>query len=440
MAWALLVVAGCQSGTIKLNDSVGDSGGMDSDSGWIPDTDTDTDTDTDSGTDTDTDSGEDTGDDGEVVIIPDLVVDCRGSGDFEEIQDAIDASVSGDIIGVEPCIYEERLDFLGKTITVYGIEGPDRTILDAMGEGTALNVETGEGAGTRFAGMTITNGYDELNGAAIEVSMSNLELEDVVIEGNLDGESMIESLGGWLDLTDVIVTGNDVNSTGQAILADGGSLTAEGLVVDCDNGVAGIYAHVPLLLDTSTVTCATGHGIENYHGEIWLQRSHITGGIYGVYTYDEAGTEEDPDDPDERMYIYNSAVGGGSVGVMALYQDVRIINSVLWGEDSALSMELCNTASYGRNSVYMNAACGVSGDQRFPSQYSAFWGNTEDGCGVTASPEVREDPRFVSFPEDLRLEEDSPLIDAGDPDGAFDDVDGSRNDIGMWGGPYGEEG
>ena len=68
---------------------------------------------------------------------------------------------------------------------------------DAEGEGTALNVETGEGAGTRFAGFTITNGYDEYNGAAVEIATSNLEMEDVIIEGNLDGESMIESIGGW---------------------------------------------------------------------------------------------------------------------------------------------------------------------------------------------------------------------------------------------------
>ena len=438
--------AGCGSGTVKIVDSVGDTGWPDTGDSSVIDSDTgggdtgDTDGETGDTADTGEDSGEDTGEDTGVEIIPDLVVDCRGSGDFTEIQPAIDASVSGDVIGVKRCVYEERLDYLGKTITVYGIDGSDVTILDAGGEGTALNVETGEGFGTRFAGFTITNGYDELNGAAVEVAMSNLEMEDVQITANLDGESMIESLGGWVDLKNVTITGNDVNHTGQAILADGGSLTAEDLVLDCDNGVAGIYAHLSLLLDRVTITCAEGYGIQNYHGEIWMQRSTVTGGIHGLYTYDEAGTEEDPDDPDEKMYIYNSAIGGGSTGVMALFQDVRIVNSVLWGADSALSMTACNTASYVTNSVLMNAACGITGDQRLTASYNAYWNNDADGCGITVTPTVSEDPGFVAFPEDLSLETFSPLINAGDPSRGSEDVDGSRNDIGVFGGPWGEYG
>ena len=45
----------------------------------------------------DTGSGEDP-----VVVLPDLTVDCEGSADFEEIQDAIEAADHGDIIAVLP--------------------------------------------------------------------------------------------------------------------------------------------------------------------------------------------------------------------------------------------------------------------------------------------------------------------------------------------------
>ena len=47
------------------------------------------------------------------------------------------------------------------------------------------------------------------------------------------------------------------------------------------------------------------------------------------------------------------------------------------------------------------------------------------------------DPMFFA-PEngDYRIYDDSPLIDAGAPDSMYVDLDGSRNDISVYGGPY----
>jgi hypothetical protein len=53
------------------------------------------------------------------------------------------------------------------------------------------------------------------------------------------------------------------------------------------------------------------------------------------------------------------------------------------------------------------------------------------------------DPGFISatlngnpFDDDLCLRPDSPLIDAGDPAAAMNDLDGTRNDLGAFGGPH----
>lgn len=128
----LLLLIGCESGKIGIGD---DTGGPNPDTDADTDADSDTDTDADTDTDTDTDT---------TPSFPDIVVDCKGGGDYMVIQDAIDAAVSGDRIGVEPCDYDERLDFLGKTIEVYGIEGSAVTFLDANSDGTAVNIETGD--------------------------------------------------------------------------------------------------------------------------------------------------------------------------------------------------------------------------------------------------------------------------------------------------------
>jgi len=50
--------------------------------------------------------------------------------------------------------------------------------------------------------------------------------------------------------------------------------------------------------------------------------------------------------------------------------------------------------------------------------------------------EISEDPLFrAEEREDFRLSPGSPCIDAGDPDPQYNDPDGSRNDIGAYGGP-----
>jgi hypothetical protein len=70
--------------------------------------------------------------------------------------------------------------------------------------------------------------------------------------------------------------------------------------------------------------------------------------------------------------------------------------------------------------------------------YNAFWQNQPaDVLGCTPGIGNRyEDPGFVNALQgNYRLRPDSPLINAGDPDPALHDRDGSRNDIGAYGGP-----
>jgi hypothetical protein len=70
--------------------------------------------------------------------------------------------------------------------------------------------------------------------------------------------------------------------------------------------------------------------------------------------------------------------------------------------------------------------------------YNAFWQNQPaDFLGCHSGAENhQQDPGFVNVPQgDYRLRSDSPLIDAGAPDVVYHDPDGSRNDLGAYGGP-----
>ncbi|RME46152.1 MAG: hypothetical protein D6795_15740 [Deltaproteobacteria bacterium] len=90
---------------------------------------------------------------------------------------------------------------------------------------------------------------------------------------------------------------------------------------------------------------------------------------------------------------------------------------------------------------------GLSGSSHYSQSYSNVWNNTpenffhlEDPTGAEGNISV--DPRFVDttgndpLAWDLHLASDSPLIDAGDP--GILDPDGSRSDIGAYGGPEGD--
>ncbi len=430
VAWALLpsLLVACEPGGITLGDKV-DTGVDDTDAVDTDETDTDTDeTDTDDTDDTDVDDSGDT----DLPGFPDYdwLVDCEGAGDFLTIQAAIDAATSGDRIGLAPCVYHERIDYRSKYLDIFGIEGSAHTTIDGDGGGTVVDVEVAETDGTRLAGVTVTDGYDPAGGSALEVYYAALKLEDVVFAGN--GESFaVASLNvGWVDMVDVVFEDNAVVAGGQAIWTDGGILTATRLRADCGAGDYALWQHnATLLLDTE-LTCDAGYGLYSYHGEIQLKRSRVEGGIAGIYAYDEEDT------PSERAYLYNSVIGGGVEGARLEYMSVYVANSVFWGAEAGLSLLGDSSASWIVSSVFVDSACGIASDASYTATHNAFWGNAADTCGLASTSSVTADPRFVSFPDDLSVEPSSPLVDAGYPEAAWNDRDGSRNDIGVDGGRW----
>jgi hypothetical protein len=60
---------------------------------------------------------------------------------------------------------------------------------------------------------------------------------------------------------------------------------------------------------------------------------------------------------------------------------------------------------------------------------------TGEGGGVLLQNRVNADPAFVDT-TDFVLGPTSPARNAGDPDPRFNDIDGTRNDMGIYGGPF----
>ena len=84
-------------------------------------------------------------------------------GQYATIQGAIDASVNGDTVLVDPGIYKENIDFLGKAILVTSSGGAATTTIQGITQYpqyfySVVSFRNGEGNGSILNGFTLTNG------------------------------------------------------------------------------------------------------------------------------------------------------------------------------------------------------------------------------------------------------------------------------------------
>jgi len=95
-----------------------------------------------------------------------ITVDDDGPADFNNIQAAIDDANDGDTVEVQPGSYTGRgnrdIDFLGKAITVTGIDPDDpdtvaQTVIDCNSQGGGFDFRNSEDANSVLNGLTITN-------------------------------------------------------------------------------------------------------------------------------------------------------------------------------------------------------------------------------------------------------------------------------------------
>lgn len=124
--------------------------------------------------------------------------------------------------------------------------------------------------------------------------------------------------------------------------------------------------------------------------------------------------------------------------VVATGPSCEFINNTI---DGRLAPNNGGLAIYGENSVIKNNIVvnlqGYGIWQVHSSTvvaYNDFWNNSPDygGGTIPGIGSISADPQFESPTEaDYRLRIGSPCVDAGDPDLAYNDPDGSRNDLGV---------
>lgn len=142
---------------------------------------------------------------------------------------------------------------------------------------------------------------------------------------------------------------------------------------------------------------------------------------------------------------HTTNAGGMMISCDSMIDSV-IENNVFAGNESVSGsggIELTGSScsvTVKNNILYDNVS---SGSQNAISDYSGTadisyndsYGNTVNYSGGTGN--ITSDPLFVDE-TDYQLDTSSPCENTGDPDSAYNDVDGTRNDIGAYGGPSGD--
>ena len=307
--------------------------------------------------------------------------------DFITIQAAIDTSINGDTVLVQPGIYLENINFLGKSITVgsliltIGDEAYiDSTIIDGGGLSCAVAFNHGEDSLAVLRGFTIRNGIQNFGGGidcqddvqpqlldllvtentALQIGAgiyctwnSKPRIERVRIINNeaLDGAGIGFAHAAHPILTDVVIRGNRAQGNGGGLFAGHGG------------GECSLY-HVTI--DSNTANYGGGayytFSDNNTLDDVIIRENTAASGGGGLYCYGA-------DPLIENCTIANNAVTDGvGGGIMCEYyanptfiQTTIRDNSAQWGggihsfNHSNPQLERCfiygNNASVGGGGV-----------------------------------------------------------------------------------------
>ena len=303
------------------------------------------------------------------------------------IQDAIDRSAGGDIVRVAAGVYDERLE-VPHTLQLIGA-GADQTAIDASGSGHVLAVDGGV-RDVLVQGFTLTGGFGD-GGAVCELSDVGVTFRECyVTENTLD-------------------PGSTVESRGILRLSDAGAYRVERCIL-FDNDGSGIAGRRPgsLVVENTVVGMTTRHGV------------HIAG---------------DPDTQAPDLVLRNVSVWGVPEDGVRLGEFVDANFQNLLVADSGIGIRESSTSG-DPHLAYVSLPNGYFDRdlQTRITDAAQIQALTPPGDNVGIQV---ADPSFVDpAAGDFTLAAGSPAIDAGDP--SILDANGSRSDMGAFGGPGGD--
>ncbi|MBS1262645.1 MAG: hypothetical protein MAG453_02005 [Calditrichaeota bacterium] len=332
-------------------------------------------------------------------------------GDYGDIQDAINASADGDTILVDPGTYAGTYNFNGHHVVLasrYLTTGNesfiDDTVLDGENAGTVITIENLGVTDAAVIGFTIENGFGagdwpNVHGGGMHVMGSSVSVEHCVFRN-------CETTGQSNRGAGIYYGSEDGGYIGYCTFHD---LTSYfGAAIAIANDSFDILIEHCEAFDTENVAGFADKGsfMVTYSDEVTFYRclAHNNDGsgfrVWGASV----------------MINHCTAADNTGYGIAGMYfeTDLTVTNTIAWGDNYGVYQDLETTVNCTYSDLHWN-----EGDPWFG-----------EGC-------FDEDPLFMDpFEHDYSLTEDSPCIDAGDPDGEWD-PDDTPPDVGAIWSPQG---
>ena len=336
-----------------------------------------------------------------------------------------------------------------------------------------------------YTGNTFTDNYAGEDGGGLYINVSYAYVADNVFEGNdafddggglraltsyptierntFDSNTAGDSGGGvklshkYGTFTDNVVIDNVAVTTGGGMYLDEDTTVVSGCTFEGNNADigGGLYQaggwRLAEIEDTEFIdnTAATkGGGLAVSLSAYGVQTVRTTFSAntagYGAAIHSDGSKLR----IHNTLLHWNTATASGG-GLYALSGDTDVLNSVFYRNAApwASAIYAYNLTGAGvHNSIFYKnntGAATVVGAGSLTWKYNDHY-NQSSGDFSGMSDPTGTNGNLAVYPEfgdasegDFVLEADSPLRNAGDPSGSYYDVDGSRNDMGIFGGPVG---
>ncbi|MEQ8547468.1 MAG: hypothetical protein RIC03_06140 [Cyclobacteriaceae bacterium] len=335
-----------------------------------------------------------------------------GSGDFTSIQAAIDGASAGDTIRVYTGEYLEPLT-IDKKLFIIGMSGRDMTRI--TGNITYSGSSTQGGIFTGFTVFGYLNNYNSVDIGNISI-ISNCEIHGVVKIRRTyiyDSHISVEDGNALIAYNNSIIKGNVIingysTASGDSILYIGNKISGSSYGITINGSYQDINIFANSISDVYNGIRFYGSGNTSHT----LVSNNVFESVNRVFYFDNNSNTI------VIASINNNVINNTSDKLFYLSQSV--------GSASVITI---------RNNIFSNyeSTGAISG------LYEKYFNNLYSGAGHTTQYGnlFNTDPLFTD-PEngDYTLQSGSPAIDAGDPAFFYQDLDLTRNDMGIYGGPY----
>jgi len=285
---------------------------------------------------------------------------------------------------------------------------------------------------------SIQAGIDAASSGDVVVVASGTYYENITMK---NGVSVIGSgyattiIDGGGDTNNFVVRCIDITDTNTRLA--GFTLTNAVIGVWCDNSNLRIVSNYITNMHYGTYS-PQGSGIfvdSNSSPEIISNVIFDIGGS-GIV----ADNSSEPRIINNTIFNYRTYAGISFASTTVGTVTPVILNNIIYRGNSeqvggiAWNVDAGATPAIFYNNVFDPGTVVLSSPNYYFYQQGGTWHN---GAGNTGS--IMSDPNFINSTGDVHLQIGSPCIDTGDPNPPYTDrVDSSRNDMGAYGGPYGE--